>query len=82
MKTKVDDRYYMQEVDNLQSYKKNFDVAIGAISLSSAKRVASKSQVLQGTILKLYSDFRCKNLLAYKKEGKWINTSGGKNEEK
>jgi hypothetical protein len=65
--------YYMQEVQNVQSYKNCFDTAIGAISLASAKRVASKHQLLQSTVLKLYADYKCTILLAYKKNGKWFN---------
>ena len=69
----MDNRYYMQEVENLQSVKNSFDLALAATSLSSAKRVTSKHQFFQNTVLKLYADFGCKNLLAYKKNNKWIN---------
>ena len=61
--------YVIKEVQNMNSDRAATMTVNG--SLSAAKRCATKSQSFQGTVLKIENTRGV--LIAYKKDGKWID---------
>ncbi len=62
-------KYSIIEAQNI--YSSRGMVEINAVSLTAAKRAATKTQMFQGTVLRLFDDKGW--LLAYKESGKWHN---------
>jgi len=68
-------RYYVKELNNINSYKETFDYAIASKSTRGAKALATRAQTFKGTVLILYLDYDCKKALSYKINKTWVDYS-------
>ena len=61
----------MTETQNTNSFKDGIDEVIEATSLTNAKRIASRKQFFQGTVINLFTDDNQENLVARKSNSSW-----------
>ena len=60
--------YTVRELQNLQSHREGTEIA--AKTLADAKRLATRNQVFQGTVLVIEEGG---HRVAYKENGRWTN---------